>query len=46
MSFEFIVTVDDCEADCCLADIQAKVQMVLDAYFVFNTVVVAPAEEY
>lgn len=44
MMFEFIVTVDDCEQDCCQEDIRAAVQKALDERFFFNTINVEPAE--
>lgn len=46
MSFEFIVTVDDCEQDCCQEDILAIVQKTLAERFIFNTITVQPAEDH
>lgn len=46
MNFEFIVTVDDCEADCCQEDIRLIIAEAIAARMPFNTIDVQPAEDY
>ena len=46
MGFEFIVTVDDCEQDCCSEDIRAALEKALAERFTFSSITVQPAEDY
>lgn len=43
MGFEFLVTVDDCEADCCQEDIRRIIEEAIAERMPFNTIEVQPA---